>query len=117
MLVVYAAAQLGPAVRAAVRKRSGDFAALGLLLSCVSAADDLAELRLLGIVSVGIVASAGVISLLLLSLDEVTVTAAPVDDTGRALSLPVSEVALDRLTHLRVLQVVVGSTTLGTLTA
>lgn len=117
MLVVYGASQLGPAVRAAVRKRSGDFAALGLLLSCLSAADDLAELRVLGIVSVSIVASAGVISLLLLSLDDATVTAAPVDDTGRALSLPASELASGRLTHLRVLQVAVGSTTLGTLTA
>jgi len=117
MLVVYEAAQLGPAVRAAVRSRSGDFAALGLLLSCLSAADDVAELRLLGIVSVGIVAGAGVISLLLLSLDDVTVTAAPVDDTGRVLALPASEVACNRLTHLRVLQVAVGSTTLGTLTA
>ncbi len=117
MLVVYGASQLGPAVRAAVRKRSGDFAALGLLLSCLNAADDLAELRLLGIVSVSIVASAGVISLLLLSLDDTTVTAAPVDDTGRALSLPASEVDLDRLTHLRLLQVAVGSTTLGMLTA
>jgi hypothetical protein len=117
MLVVYGAAQLGPAVRAAVRMRSGEFAALGLLLSCLSAADDLAELRLLGIVSVGIVASAGVISLLLLSLDDAKVTAVPVDDTGRSLSLPASEVASDRLTHLRVLQVAVGSTTLGTLTA
>jgi len=117
MLVVYGAAQLGPAVRAAVRTRAGDFAALGLLLSCLSAAEDLAELRLLGIVAVSIVASAGVVSLLLLTLDDVTVTAAPIDDAGLALSLPALEVASDRLTHLRVLQVAVGSTTLGTLTA
>ena len=100
MLVVYGAAQLGPAVRAAVRLRSGEFAALGMLLSCLSAADDLAELRLLGIVSVGIVASAGVISLLLLSLDDATVTAAPVDDGGRTLSMSNSDAASGRVTHL-----------------
>jgi len=117
MLVAYGAAQLGPAVRAALRKRPADFAALGLLLSCLSAADDLAELRLLGIVSVSIVASAGVITLLLLSLDGATVTAAPVDDAGRALSLPGSDAASGRITNLRVLQVANGSTTLGTLTA
>ena len=117
MLVVYGAAQLGPAVRAAIRMRSGEFAALGLLLSCLSAAEDLAELRTLGIVSVTLVASAGVISLLRLTLDDAKLLAAPVDDAGRALSLPATEIASNRITHLRVLEIAVGSTSLGTLTA
>lgn len=117
MLIVYRAAQLGPAVRAAVRLRSAEFAALALLLSCLSAADDLAELHLLGIVSVSVLVGAGVIPRLLLSLDDVKVTAVPVDDTDRALSLQATEVASSRVTHLRVLQVAVGSTMLGTLTA
>jgi hypothetical protein len=117
MLVVYGTEQLRQAVRAAARMTSEEFATLAVLLSCLAAADDLVQLGTLGIVSIGVVASAGVISVLLLSLDDTVLTAAPVDDTGSALSLSPGKGGPGRVTHLRVLQVAVGGKNLGTLTA
>ena len=117
MLVMYGTAQLQAAVRSAGRPGASEFAALAMLLTCLSVAEDLAELRTLGFVSIGIVASAGVLSLLLISSDDAVLTAAPVDDSGQALSLPGTDSASGRVTHLRVLDVTVDNKSLATLTA